>query len=122
MTKLEAMTRNHSNNSRLQYYLARSYQVYGENSRAGDTLRIAAQIEQDEKQRLAFLSDAAIAYTRSKMSIKKVIYEKLQSRICWTSKQVEKRPSHHTLRQIADIENDKESYLAYSEYLLDSTR
>jgi len=118
LTKLEAMSRNNSNNSRLQYYLARSYQVYGEDSRAGDTLRIAAQIEQDEKQKLAFLSDAAVAHTRSKdVNKKKSSIEELQS----VSVGIEGGEAilTDTLRQIADIENDKESYLAYSEYLLD---
>jgi tetratricopeptide (TPR) repeat protein len=102
----------------LHFYLARSYQVYKEDGRAGDTFHIAAQNEQDKKQKLSFLSDAAVAYGRSKDVHKKNLsIEELKI----GSIGIEGGDAIlvDALRQIGDIENDKESYFAYSEYLLD---
>ena len=116
--RLEAMAKNKPGNSDVQRYLAEAYQYFEEEEKAAESYMRAASLEKDKTREQVRLGQAAKAYAKAK---KKTELNDLIIKIKGKAKNIDDGEIRliEILRDIADIQKDKTSYLAYSERLLD---
>ena len=115
---LEKIAKEKPENSEVQRYLAKGYQSYEKEIKAAVSYKQAAEKEDDEKRKLLRLGEAASAYANAK---KKDDLRELIAEIKELAKSIEGGEIIllDILREVAEIQNDKTSYLAYTERLLD---
>lgn len=102
----------------MHHYLARGYQKYKEFGRAAESFKLGAQCTNDDEEKLAGLGDAAIAFTRAgqKGKAQATIVEMKDLAI-----RVEEGEALliSAMREIAEIEEEKDEFLGFTERLLD---
>lgn len=118
LTNLEELARACPENSEVQKYLAKGYQVYGEQEKAARRFETAAQKAGSQKQELARYGDGALAFARAgqKAEAKRVI-ERMKAIASGVENGHEQLVS--ALREIAEIETDKDALFGLTEKLLD---
>ena len=117
LNKLEKMTQDHPDNSKIHRYLGQAYQKYKEEEKAAAIFRVAAEKEQDSKLKLTSLGDAAIAYARSgDVKNKNIVVKEMKAIV----NEIEDGEAALLgfLQRLTDIEKDKDAYFAYAERLL----
>ncbi len=65
LARLQEMAKDHPKNSKIQGYLSRGYQEYGEHEKAAHCFIAVAEIATDAELQLSSYSDAAVAFARS---------------------------------------------------------
>ena len=118
LEKLKSMVKESPENSDVQRYLAKGYQVYGEDVKAAVSYKQAADKEENDSKKLQILGEAASAYSKTN---KKADLEELITNIKKLAQSVDegKILLLGILKDIASEQEDKLSYVAYAERLLD---
>ncbi len=118
LEKLKSMVKESPENSDVQRYLAKGYQVYGEDVKAAVSYKQAADKEENDSKKLQILGEAASAYAKTN---KKADLEELIANIKKLAQSVDegKILLLGILKDIASEQEDKLSYVAYAERLLD---
>jgi hypothetical protein len=110
---LENLAQAHPQNSEILGYLAKAFQEYQEHEKAGTRFLTAGRQEKDGKRKVAWLSDAAIAFARAGNTENKYLAIE-EMKISAEDVGDNEIVVVDTLRQIAEIEKDKEIYLLNS--------
>jgi tetratricopeptide (TPR) repeat protein len=118
LTNLDEMARAHPDNSEVLKYRAKGYQKFGEQEKAAQLFETAAKKARGQKQELARYGDAALAYTQAgqKADARRVI-ETMKE----IAPKVEdgKEQLIRALRDIAEVDTDKDCFFGLTETLLD---
>jgi tetratricopeptide (TPR) repeat protein len=118
LEKLEDLAQIHPKNSEILGYLAKAFLEYEEHEKAGTKFLAAGRQEKDGRRKIAWLSDAAIAFARAGNAQNKCLAIE-EMKISTRDVGDDEIVVVDTLRQIAEIEKDNEIYLACTERLLD---
>lgn len=116
--RLEALAKEKPGNSDVLNYLAESYQAFDEEEKAAVTFVKSASEEKDKTRELLRMGEAAKAYARAKNNseLNKLILEIKEKSKLLNDGEI---TLLELLSDIADIQNDKTSYLTFLERLLD---
>lgn len=117
LNRLEELAAKYRDNSEVQGYLGMGYQHYEEHEKAGQCFIIAAERAEDKRKELARYADAAIAFVRAGRK------EQAQEAIKKMKALVPQAQDGeiiviNTLRQVSDIENNKDVLYGLTERLL----
>lgn len=117
LAKLQELAKEYPNNSDVQRYLAKGYQVYQDFEKAADYFEVAAKKATDAELQLAQYGEAAVAYYRAGMQQRvKAILGEIRSLV----PKVDDGESVliTTLRDIAEHADDKDILLGLMERLI----
>ncbi len=117
LSRLEELAAKYLGNSEVQRYLGLGYRHYDEHEQAGQCFIIAAERAEDKTKKLARHGDAATAFARARQE------EKVQNAINKMRELVPQAQDGeiiliNTLRQVSDIENNKDVLFGLTERLL----
>lgn len=117
LSRLEELAAKYRDNSEVQRYLGMGYRHYEEHEKAGQCFIIAAERAEDNRKQLARHGDAAIAFVRAgrKEQVQEAI-KKMKALV--PQAQDGEIILINTLRQVSDIENDKDVLFSLTERLL----
>lgn len=116
--ELKSMSSAHPDNSDISYYLGKAYEEYKDNDKAADQYEKSAECAQSPKEKLARFCDAAVV--KCKAGIKDSedwLLNKVRNLIADVDDGEFRLLT--TLKNIAEIENNNDKCLAYSERMID---
>lgn len=117
LTKLVELARSHSQNSEVLKYLAMGYRQYDDHEKAAQQFEVAAEMARDANNKFEMYSDAVHSFSRAGRKEKAI---SITSKMKGIKPLVEDGEARliKTLRELAEMENDKDLLFGLTERLL----
>ena len=117
LSKLEEIAKFHSHNSEVRKYVAMGYRQYDDHEKAAQQFEVAAEMEENVNNKFTMYSDAVLSFRRAGRNEKAISIITKMKGIKTLIEDGEARLIK-TLRELAEIEDNKDSLFGLSERLL----
>jgi tetratricopeptide (TPR) repeat protein len=117
LSKLEEIAKSHSHNSEVRKYVAMGYRQYDDHEKAAQQFEVAAEMAGDVNDKFARYSDSVLSYSRAGRKEKAIL---IITKIKGIKTLIEDGEARliKTLRELAEMEDDKDLLFGLTEQLL----